>query len=103
MKNRMLVLAAMMVAANCTFAREHFSPKSAEADSTKSGLVKIAGNGAMDSHAFEYLTELSDDIGARLTGSSQDQKARNWGLATMKIFSTLSRCDVRARITPRYR
>ena len=84
MKNCMLVLAAMMVAANCTFAREHFSPKSAEGDTTKSGLVKIAGNGAMDSHAFEYLTELSDDIGARLTGSSQDQKARNWGLAKMK-------------------
>jgi len=77
MKNRMLVLAAMVVAANCTLAREHFSPKSAEGDTTKSGLVRIAGNCAMDSHAFEYLTELSDDIGARLTGSSQDQKARN--------------------------
>jgi len=84
MKNRILALAAMMVAVNCTSAREHFSPKSAEADTTKSGLVKIAGNGAMDSRAFEYLTELSDDIGARLTGSSQDQKARNWGLAKMK-------------------
>ena len=84
MKSRLLVLTAMMVAANCTLAREHFSPKSAEGDSTKSGLVKIAGNGAMDSHAFEYLTELSDDIGARVTGSSQDQKARNWGLAKMK-------------------
>lgn len=85
MKNRTLVLAAMLVvAANCTFAREHSSPKSAEADSTKSGLVKIAGNGAMDSHAFEYLTELSDDIGARLTGSSQGQKGIDWGLAKMK-------------------
>ena len=84
MKNQILVLTAMMAVASCTFAREHFSPKGAEGDTTKSGLVKIAGNGAMDSHAFEYLTELSDDIGARLTGSSQDQKARSWGLAKMK-------------------
>jgi carboxypeptidase Q len=84
MKNRLLVLAGVLLAVNCTFAKELSTSKSAEADTTKSSLVKIAGNGAMDSHAFEYLTELSDDIGARVTGSSQDRKSIEWSLAKMK-------------------
>ena len=84
MKNRLLALAMVLVAAKCSFGNELSSPKSAEADTTKSGLVKIAGNGAMDSHAFEYLTQLSDDIGARLTGTPQDRKGIDWGLAKMK-------------------
>ncbi|HXH68137.1 MAG TPA: M20/M25/M40 family metallo-hydrolase [Candidatus Limnocylindrales bacterium] len=84
MKNRLLVLAAVLLAVNCTFAKELSTSKSAEADTTKSSLVKIAGNGAMESHAFEYLTELSDDIGARVTGSSQDRKGIEWSLAKMK-------------------
>ena len=84
MKNRLLALAVMLVMVNGTLAGEPATSKTAEADSTKSGLVKIAGNGAMDSHAFEYLTELSDDIGARLTGSPQGQKGIDWSLAKMK-------------------
>ena len=84
MKNRLMVLAAMLVGANCTFGNELSAPKGAEADTTKPGLVKIAGNATMDSPAFQYLTELSDDIGARLTGSSQGQKGIDWGLAKMK-------------------
>jgi len=84
MKNRLLALAVMLAMVNGTLAGELATPKTAEADSTKSGLVKIAGNGAMDSHAFEYLTELSDDIGARLTGSPQGQKGIDWSLAKMK-------------------
>jgi carboxypeptidase Q len=84
MKNRKLVLAALMVAANCTFAKELSTSKNAQADTTKPALVKIAGNATMDSPAFQYLTELSDDIGARLTGSPQGQKSITWGLAKMK-------------------
>ena len=84
MKNRLLALAVMLVMVSGTLARELSTPKTAEAESTKSSLVKIAGNGAMDSHAFEYLTELSDDIGARLTGSPQGQKGIDWSLAKMK-------------------
>jgi carboxypeptidase Q len=84
MKNRKLVLAALMVTANCTFARELSPPKSSEADTTKPALVKIAGNATMDSPAFQFLTELSDDIGARLTGSPEGQKGITWGLAKMK-------------------
>src|SRR6266478_3564703 len=42
------------------------APKGPDEDGTKPALVKIAGEGMMDSHAFQYLTELSDDIGARV-------------------------------------
>jgi hypothetical protein len=84
MKNRMLVLAAILVTANCTFGRELAPPKSPEANTTKSGLIKIAGNATMDSPAFKYLTELSDEVGARVTGSPEAQKAVEWSAAKMK-------------------
>jgi carboxypeptidase Q len=48
--------------------------------------VKIAGEGMMDSHAFQYLTELSDDIGARVTGSPAERKAEEWGAAKMRAI-----------------
>ncbi|HEY2546115.1 MAG TPA: M28 family peptidase, partial [Candidatus Acidoferrum sp.] len=47
---------------------------------------KIAGEGMLDSHAFQYLTELSDDVGARVTGSPQAQRAVEWGLAKMRAM-----------------
>src|SRR5258708_17145340 len=84
MKTRLLVLAVVLVVANCTFAREISAPKSAEPDTTKPGLVKIAGNATMDSPAFQILTELSDDVGARVTGSPEARKAIDWGSAKMK-------------------
>ena len=59
-------------------------PKGPDEDGTKPALVKIAGEGMMDSHAFQYLTELSDDIGARVTGSPSERKAEEWGAAKMK-------------------
>ena len=36
-------------------------------DATKA-LAKIAGEALVESHAYQFLTELSDDIGARVTG-----------------------------------
>jgi carboxypeptidase Q len=84
MKNRFLVLVAVLVAANCTSARELSRPKSAEADTTKPGLIKIAGNATLDSPAFQLLTELSDEVGARVTGSPAAQKAIEWSAAKMK-------------------
>jgi carboxypeptidase Q len=48
--------------------------------------VKIAGQGEMNPHAFEFLTELSDDIGARVTGSPAERKAEEWGAAKMKAI-----------------
>jgi carboxypeptidase Q len=51
---------------------------------TESALEAIAGRGMVNSHAFQFLTELSDDIGARVTGSPQAAKAVEWGVAKMK-------------------
>jgi len=62
------------------------APKGPEEDGTKPALVKIAGEGMMDSHAFQYLTELSDDIGARVTGTPSERKAEERGVAKMKAM-----------------
>jgi carboxypeptidase Q len=75
---RQLALAAILLAA---FAIPAIA---APPDDTHSALVKIAGYSTMDSPAFNYLTQLSDDIGPRVTGSPSAQKAIDWGLAQMK-------------------
>ncbi len=59
-------------------------PKGPSEDGTLPALVKIAGQGEMNSHAFEFLTDLSDNIGARVTGSPAERKAEEWGAAKMK-------------------
>ncbi len=66
--------------------REISVARGPDEDGTKSALVKIAGEGMMNSHAFQYLTELSDDVGSRVTGTPQAQKAIEWGLAKMKAI-----------------
>jgi hypothetical protein len=53
-------------------------------DGTLPALAKIAGEGMMNSHAFEYLTELSDNVGARVTGTAEAHKAVDWGIAKMR-------------------
>jgi len=58
--------------------------KGPEEDGTKPALTKIAGEGMVNSHAFEFLTELSDKVGARVTGTPQGQKAIDWGVAKMR-------------------
>jgi carboxypeptidase Q len=60
------------------------SPKGPDEDGTKPALTSIAGEGFYDSHAFAYLTELSDEVGGRVTGSPAAQKAINWGLDKMQ-------------------
>src|ERR1700743_2274856 len=57
--------------------------KGPSADGTLPALGKIAGEGQMNSHAMEFLTQLSDDVGARVTGSAADHKAEDWGVAKM--------------------
>jgi carboxypeptidase Q len=74
------------VGAGLLSANERPMPKGPDEDGTKPALVKIAGEGMLDSHAFQYLTELSDDVGARVTGSPQDRKAEEWGAAKMKAI-----------------
>src|SRR5712671_1345220 len=62
------------------------APKGPDEDGTKPALIKIAGQAMIDSHAFQYLTELSDDIGARVTGTPAERKAEEWGVAKMKAI-----------------
>src|SRR5215471_1665289 len=59
-------------------------PKGPKEDGTMPSLVKIAGEGMMNSHAYQYLTELSDDIGSRVTGSPAERKSEDWAMAKMK-------------------
>lgn len=85
MNNRFPALVfAVLSAGASVWARDSLRPKGPDEDGTKPALTRIAGEGMMDSHTFAYLTELSDDIGARVTGSPACQKAIDWGAAKMK-------------------
>jgi carboxypeptidase Q len=61
-------------------------PKGPAEDGTMPALVKIAGEGQLNGHAFQYLTELSDDVGPRVTGSATERKSEEWGMAKMKAM-----------------
>ena len=87
MKNQLLgVFLVVLLSAIAVRANDVAKPKGPEEDGTLPALVKIAGEGTMDSHAFQYLTELSDEVGARVTGTPSAQKASDWGLAKMKAI-----------------
>jgi len=81
-----VALVAALAAGLAVRAKDKPAAKGPDEDGTKPGLVKIAGEGMMDSHAFNYLTELSDDVGARVTGSPQAQNAIEWGQAKMRAI-----------------
>jgi Zn-dependent M28 family amino/carboxypeptidase len=78
------VLSLSLACAALTRADERF--KGPDEDGTKPALTKIAGEGMMNSHAFEYLTELSDNVGARVTGTPEAQKAIDWGIVKMRTI-----------------
>jgi carboxypeptidase Q len=80
------IMVIAMLAAAAAQAGNRATVKGPDDDGTKPALVKIAGAGLMDSHAYQYLTELSDDVGARVTGSPQAGKAVEWGQAKMKAM-----------------
>lgn len=67
-------------------ANDNMPPKGPSEDGTGPALTKIAGEATMDSHAFEYLGELSDQIGARVTGSPAEHKAEEWGASKMRTI-----------------
>ena len=79
-----LVLGLSLAGAGLARANEGF--KGPDEDGTKPALVKIAGEGMMNSHAFQYLTELSDNVGARVTGSPEAQRGIDWGIAKMRAI-----------------
>jgi len=84
----MAVVSASLLGAGATslWANDRPVPKGPDEDGTKPALTKIAGEGMMGSHAFQYLTELSDDIGSRVTGSPAERKSEEWGMAKMKAM-----------------
>ncbi|HTB20581.1 MAG TPA: M20/M25/M40 family metallo-hydrolase [Bryobacteraceae bacterium] len=55
-------------------------------DGTLKALVAIAGAGALEAHTYQDLEELSDDIGARVTGSPDAARAIAWGVVKMKAI-----------------
>jgi carboxypeptidase Q len=61
-------------------------PASPATDGTLPALTAIAGQGMLDSHAYDYLEELSDDIGGRVTGSPACARAIEWGVHKMKAI-----------------
>ncbi|HKT46688.1 MAG TPA: M28 family peptidase, partial [Candidatus Acidoferrales bacterium] len=79
----LLAIAALSIGAS---ARAAEGAKGPADDGTMPALTKIAGEAQMNSHAFEFLTQLSDDVGSRLTGSSGDHQAEEWGVAKMKAI-----------------
>jgi carboxypeptidase Q len=62
------------------------TPAAAADDGTLKALVAIAGAGDMETHAYQDLEELSDDIGARVTGSPDAARAIAWGVIKMKAI-----------------
>jgi carboxypeptidase Q len=85
-KNAILAAALLGGITFVVAARAQQSPKGPAEDGTNAALVKIAGEGMIESHAFDYLTELSDDIGPRVTGSPEGQLAIEWGAAKMRAI-----------------
>src|SRR5499427_34710 len=77
-------LAAVILLAAGRSALADDRPKGPDEDGTKPALTRIAGEGLLNSHAYKYLTELSDDVGARVTGSPADRKAAEWASEKMK-------------------
>jgi carboxypeptidase Q len=67
-------------------AKDSVKPKGPDEDGTKPALTSIAGQGFYNSNSYAYLTELSDNVGGRVTGSPAGQKAINWGLDKMKTI-----------------
>src|SRR2546422_346769 len=61
-------------------------PKGPAEDGTMAAVMKISGEGELNSHAFQFLTELSDDVGPRVTGSPTERKSEEWGMAKMKAM-----------------
>ncbi|HJT00759.1 MAG TPA: M20/M25/M40 family metallo-hydrolase [Terriglobales bacterium] len=62
------------------------APPSPAEDGTMPALTAIAGQGMMNTRAYDELQDLSDNIGGRLTGSPQAAKAIEWGQERMRAI-----------------
>jgi peptidase M28-like protein len=86
--NLRLLLMAILMIISCfeISAAQSEMPQSRARDETFKAMVAVAGTEALDNHDYEYLRELSDDIGARVTGSPEAEKAITWALEKMKAI-----------------
>lgn len=66
------------------FASGSQDASAANDDGTQQELAAVAGAGMMETNTYQYLEELSDDIGARVTGSPEAAQAEAWGVQKMK-------------------
>jgi hypothetical protein len=82
----LLIFPLMLSVAGPVYSGSDSAAPGPNQDGTLPALSAIAGRGMMDSHAFEYLTELSDDIGGRITGTPAADAAVSWGVQTMKAI-----------------
>src|ERR1700722_2970473 len=55
-------------------------------EEAEQSLNAIVGNAMMNGHVYEYLEELSDTIGGRVTGTPQAQQAVDWASKKMKAI-----------------
>jgi carboxypeptidase Q len=81
------IAAALLVTLGLTLVAVHAQQQTTVTpidDAEQQRLAAVAGAGMVGSHAFDYLAELSDYIGARVTGSPEQAQAVAWGVATMK-------------------
>ncbi len=62
------------------------APPAPAQDGTLPALTSIAGQATLNNHASDYLEELSDYIGGRVTGSPQANEAVKWGMAKMQAI-----------------
>ena len=85
-RTRLISAAVFMLLVVPAFSPHRTAAKELIEESTRAALVKIAGEGLIESHTFEYLTQLSDDVGPRVTGSPQSQKAVEWSLEKMRAI-----------------
>jgi carboxypeptidase Q len=76
------ILAAQLGLFGPANAQDH--PSGPDSDGTQPRLAAIAAAGMVQSAPYQWLTELSDDIGARVTGSPAAKKAVTWAVDTMK-------------------
>jgi carboxypeptidase Q len=61
-------------------------PPAPSQDGTMPALTAIAGQGMMSTEAYDDLEEISDYIGARVTGSTQAGQAVQWGMQKMRAI-----------------
>lgn len=84
MRSALLSIVLFTAAASLTPASPSPNDANVNDEATRAALAKIAGAGLVQSHTFDYLTQLSDEVGARVTGSPQSQHAIEWSLAKMR-------------------